>query len=683
MNRLLRLVVFCAMPATAFAAWPIDPAVNVPVSRAAGEKYDVFAVSDGCGGAIVAWEDERGGASDIYAQRVDVTGRVLWQTDGVPVCTATGNQGLYHSSTGTTGFTPVLADGEGGAWIVWQDERAFASRARDVYLQRLDADGRPLFAANGLAVAARAGMEDQPTLCADGAGGVFVVWQDKNANPVFYDLHGQCVGPDGELLWNGGQPKPLVVVDWDQDGPALCPDGEGGCYLAWSDGRDDVGDVYAQRLDASGNPRWQANGRAIATGEDGQDAVVLVAGSDGLPLLAWVDRRSGTPDIYAQKLAANDGAPLWTAGGRAVCTATESQYRPALGSDGEGGAYVAWFDYRNASGPPWNLDIYVQRILAGGNPAWIANGVAVCSAPGPQRDAGLVAVPGGGVYVAWEDDRANTGLEDIYAQRVSPAGTPAWTPNGVAVSLAARNQNRPQPVLGAAGLLLAWPDDRDVLYENDVYAGRVLEHPSAIGANRVAFDFGGTTGVDTFQVGNVGNEPVTVLSVALAAPGGPFDVVSSVPTPVVLVAGETFDVVVSFAPGRGRADVAGEVVVIHDAAFPAEPLRVALRGQMDTTPVADVPTPAPLTLAAWPNPFNPAVTLSYRLRQATVVTLRIHDLAGRCVRALVNGEVQAAGSHDLTWNGRDDLGRSLPSGTYLARIAADGAVSVRAITQVE
>ncbi len=283
MNILARLALLCALPATAFAAWPADPLVNVPVSRAAGEKYDVFAVSDGCGGAIVAWEDERGGTSDIYAQRIDVTGRVLWQTDGVPVCTATGNQGLYHSSTGTTGFTPVLPDGEGGAWIVWQDERAFAARARDIYLQRLDADGRPHFAANGLAVAARAGMEDQPTLCADGAGGVFVVWQDKTANPVFYDLHGQRVGPGGELLWNGGQPKALVVVDWDQDGPTLCPDGEGGCFLAWSDSRDDVGDVYAQRLDADGNPRWAANGRAIATGDDGQDAIVMVAGSDGLP----------------------------------------------------------------------------------------------------------------------------------------------------------------------------------------------------------------------------------------------------------------------------------------------------------------------------------------------------------------------------------------------------------------
>ena len=58
-----------------------------------------------------------------------------------------------------------------------------------------------------------------PTLCADGAGGVFLVWQDKNDDPVFYSLYGQHVGGDGELLWNGGAPLPLVVRDWDQAAP--------------------------------------------------------------------------------------------------------------------------------------------------------------------------------------------------------------------------------------------------------------------------------------------------------------------------------------------------------------------------------------------------------------------------------------------------------------------------------
>jgi hypothetical protein len=438
------------LPAAAAArsvAWPEDPLVNIPIATVPGEKYDVFIVSDGDGGAIMAWEDRRGGDYDIYAQRLDADGQTLWQLDGVAVCSAPGDQRLYHSSTGTTGFSPLAADGQGGVWIVWQDERAFASNQRDIYLQRLDADGQARFQADGRPVAARAGMEEQPTLCRDLAGGVFVVWQDKTADPIFSDLHGQRVGPDGELLWNGGVPRPLVVVDWDQRGQSIAADGAGGFFLAWSDARDDVGDVYAQRFGAEGQPLWQPGHLPVAVATDGQDAIVAARADDGGFLVAWVDRRGGSPDIYAQKLAAEDGAALWTANGRPVCTAAGSQFRPALASDGDGGAILAWFDYRNASGPPWNIDIYAQRITATGAAAWSTNGLPVCAAPGPQRDVSLVADGEGGAYLVWEDDRLLTQREDIYAQRIDRNGQALWAADGLPVCLAGGKQQRPALVL--------------------------------------------------------------------------------------------------------------------------------------------------------------------------------------------------------------------------------------------
>jgi hypothetical protein len=470
---LLRLSLVLLLAAPTFAAWPDDPTVNVPLSLAVGDKSDVFCVSDGEDGAIVAWEDTRGGDRDIYVQRVNAQGAVLWQADGVAVCTAPGDQGLYHSSTGTTGFTPLVADGAGGAWIVWQDERAFGARLRDVYAQRINAAGEVLLADGGVPVATGAGMEDQPTACPDGAGGVIVVWQDKNTDPVFYDLHGQRLSGAGEPLWNGGQPLPLVVMGWDQDGPTLCPDGHGGAYLAWSDGRDDVGDVYAQHLDPEGASLWTANGVAVCVRPDGQDAVTARLADDGDLLLAWVDRRGAGPDIYAQKLAADDGTGRWTAGGFAACSAGESQYRPALCGDTAGGAIVCWFDYRNASGPPWNLDIYAQRIGADGAAAWPVNGVLVCGAPDAQRDADLTPDGAGGAFIAWEDNREGTGHEDVYAQRLDAAGTALWAADGVPVSTAPKNQKRPDLVAGAGGVLIVWPDDRELLYAADIYCDRV------------------------------------------------------------------------------------------------------------------------------------------------------------------------------------------------------------------
>jgi hypothetical protein len=71
-----------------------------------------------------------------------------------------------------------------------------------------------------------------------------------------------------------------------------------------------------------------------------------------------------------------------------------------------------------------------------------------------------------------------------------------------------------------------------------------------------------------------------------------------------------------------------------------------------------------------PNPFNPATRLRFDLARPETVHLRIHDLAGRLVTTLVDGELLAAGNHERIWNGTDDAGRRVAGGTYLARVTA-------------
>lgn len=75
----------------------------------------------------------------------------------------------------------------------------------------------------------------------------------------------------------------------------------------------------------------------------------------------------------------------------------------------------------------------------------------------------------------------------------------------------------------------------------------------------------------------------------------------------------------------------------------------------------------------WPNPFNPATNLRYALPRDGDVTVAIHDLQGRLVRVLVSGR-QEAGEHVVSWDGRDDGGRRVPSGPYLGRVEAQGQV---------
>lgn len=79
------------------------------------------------------------------------------------------------------------------------------------------------------------------------------------------------------------------------------------------------------------------------------------------------------------------------------------------------------------------------------------------------------------------------------------------------------------------------------------------------------------------------------------------------------------------------------------------------------------PAPTALTMSAHPNPFNPRVTLSFELPTAGLVDLSLHDVAGRHVATLVHGH-RRAGAQTVIWEGRDEAGRPLPSGRYLARL---------------
>jgi hypothetical protein len=72
-----------------------------------------------------------------------------------------------------------------------------------------------------------------------------------------------------------------------------------------------------------------------------------------------------------------------------------------------------------------------------------------------------------------------------------------------------------------------------------------------------------------------------------------------------------------------------------------------------------------------PNPFNPRTTLRFELTAGATVELAVFDMSGRRIATLAAGH-RAAGRHEAEWQGRDDAGRSVPSGVYLARLRVDG-----------
>ncbi len=83
-----------------------------------------------------------------------------------------------------------------------------------------------------------------------------------------------------------------------------------------------------------------------------------------------------------------------------------------------------------------------------------------------------------------------------------------------------------------------------------------------------------------------------------------------------------------------------------------------------------------LLRAAYPNPFNPKVSIPFALDSSTSVKMDVYDVQGRRLASLAD-QVFAAGDHELVWNGRDDRGQELPSGIYFVKIATPQASEVQ------
>ena len=129
------------------------------------QQTDQETIPDGMGGVITVWRDSRDGNNDIYAQRIDSDGNILWGGNGTAICTDLNTQ---RSPT-------LCTDDNGGAFIAWEDQRVFDY---DLYVQHINSTGDVQWTTDGICICSAANDQENPKAARDGQGGAYILWED-------------------------------------------------------------------------------------------------------------------------------------------------------------------------------------------------------------------------------------------------------------------------------------------------------------------------------------------------------------------------------------------------------------------------------------------------------------------------------------------------------------------------
>lgn len=385
---------------------------GVAISNRSGSQSTPKVINDGAGNEIVVWFD---GASDnLYAQKIDSTGRLLWGSDaGVAVTTA-----------GVVSNPQMISDGAGGAIISWDDHRG---ATYDVYAQRINSSGATQWTASGVVISNATSHQRYNRITTDGSGGAIITWRDQRSGQS--EISAQRISSAGSVQWTANGIA-ITNLGYGAGDPEIVSTGSGNAVITWVENRSSSNDIYAQKVNSSGTAQWTANGVVVCNAVNSQDLPKIISdGSTGV-IITWLDSRAAPTNIYAQKLDTTGAVPTgasWVANGVNV-SPTLSQSALQITTDGLGGIIITWQE---------NLNIYAQRIdTTGAVPtggSWRDNGLGITITADQQIEPQIVSDNSNGAIIAWHE--INSSGDFVYTQKINSNGEKFWASNGEAISL--------------------------------------------------------------------------------------------------------------------------------------------------------------------------------------------------------------------------------------------------------
>ncbi len=331
---------------TSIAAQRISPSGNmlwaangINIGSSNGFRWGSDIISDKKNGAILLFTDTRNNTNgndyyylfqsptpnpltnlDLYAQRIDSSGNLLWGINDAPVCTETDNQNTIKAG--------MITDSIGGAIFAFNDKRndPTINGSFDIFAQKLNASGAPMWTLNGVPVIVNPGNEYINAAISDGNRGLVASWQDQNN----FRIYAQRIDAGGNALW-GITGLPLTPLSDVANNPKLILDSSLN-YVCVFESYNSISVLKAQKISSAGNLLWNSNGVPVCINPNATPASPkIVLSANSTLIVSWEDFRhanTGTPDIYTSKVTAN--GTLASSGSEYITIANGNWNNPSI-----------------------------------------------------------------------------------------------------------------------------------------------------------------------------------------------------------------------------------------------------------------------------------------------------------------------------------------------------------------
>lgn len=464
--------------------------------------------------------------------------------------------------------------------------------------------------------------QEAPALGVGPLGNFVVVWQDsRNGGP---DIFAQRLNPSGEML--GVNFMVNNHMAGDQRYPSVAFDASGNFIVVWQDTREGNRDIYTQMFDASGDTL--GSNFKVNDDKGTKPQIEPEADFSAKIIVVWEDERFDVGDVFAQILD-RSCVPQDTNFKVNDDTNGFSQLRSDIASSAEGHSIVVWQDKREG-----NYDIYAHRLDSSGSSLGCNFKVNDDIGTSLQNFPKVASDSVGNFVVVWQDKR--DGDEDIYAQIYDSTGIRYGQNLRVNDDPGNAYQGHPDVDMDRDGnFVVTWVDRRNE--DRDIYAQRYGSDSNPVGEN---FRVNSDTGTVEQSEPAVGFDGDRIYFAWIDTRNGDSDIFAKI------VDWEWTDVT--------------EIEIENDLSTSA-------------------------LLQNYPNPFNSYTTIRFTANgpipttpkpvdgywslvdRPIHTTLRIYNIKGQSVKTLVDADL-GPGAYQVIWDGRDKNGTEVATGIYFCKL---------------